>query len=78
MNLKPLRHGIIQAFDRINFKDIDALGILYTILLIAFFFLSGIIGILNYFIIKVLLFLALAVLLVYCIMVMSKNKNHPD
>ncbi|MGM5470934.1 hypothetical protein ACS386_11710 [Flavobacteriaceae bacterium LMO-SS05] len=77
MNLKPLLLGIIRVFDRVNFKDINALGLLCTIILIVFFFISGALGVLNYFIIKVLLFLALAILLVYCILVMAKNKNHP-
>lgn len=78
VNLKPLRQVIIQEFNSIKSATSDTFGLIYTCVLIVFFFIAGILGILNYFFIKALLFLALALLLVYCILVMYKNKNHPE
>jgi hypothetical protein len=56
----------------------DTFGFIFTIALVSLFFVSGILGILDYFIIKWILFLALAFLLVYCILIIANNKNHPD
>ena len=78
MNLKPLLQRIIQEFNRIKDHDRDTFGIIYTSFVATFFFVGGILGILNNFMIKMLLFLALGFLLVYCIMIMDKNKNHPS
>jgi len=78
MNLKLLRLRIIQEFNSVKKGNLNAFGLVYTGCLAAFFFLSGILGILNYFMIKLLLLLALAFLLAYCIMIMNKNKNHPE
>ena len=79
MNLKRLLQVIIQEFDKtVKNTQVDEFGLVFTISLVALFFISGILGILNNFMIKVLLFSALALLLFYCILVMDKNKNHPD
>jgi hypothetical protein len=78
MNLKQLRQVIIREFNKLKDKNKDAWGIAYTTALAVLFYVSGILGILDYFIIKILLFLALPFLLVYCILIMVQNKNHPD
>jgi hypothetical protein len=79
MNLKRLLQVIIQEFDKtVKNTQVDSFGLVFTISIVALFFISGILGILNNFMIKVLLFSALALLLFYCILVMDKNKNHPD
>jgi len=78
MNLKPLLQVIIQEFNKVKNPKSDAFGLAYTIALVVLFFVSGILGILNYFIIKVLLFSGLAMLLFYIILIMDKNKNHPE
>jgi len=75
---EKLRQLITQEFNRLKGKENDAWGVAYTSSLAALFFISGILGILDYFIIKAILFLALGFLLVYCILIMSQNKNHPD
>jgi hypothetical protein len=78
VSLKQLSQVIIREYNKLIDKNNDAWGIAYTAALIALFYISGILGILEYFIIKILLFLALAFLLVYCILIMVQNKNHPD
>lgn len=79
MNLKQLLQVIIQEFNTaVKNTQVDTFGLIFTIAIVGLFFVSGIIGILNYFMIKVLLFSALALLLFYCILVLDKNKNHPD
>jgi hypothetical protein len=78
MSLKQLRQVITQAFNNENTLNKDVIGLMYTGVLALSFFIFGAIGILDYFIIKVILFIALAVLLVYCILIMDKNKNHQE
>jgi hypothetical protein len=79
MNLKRLLQVIIQEFDRtVKNTQVDEFGLVFTISLVALFFISGILGILNNFMIKVLLFSGLAILLFYIILIMDKNKNHPE
>ena len=78
MNLKPLLQVIIQEFNKVKNPKSDEFGLAYTIALVVLFFVSGILGILNYFIIKVILFSGLAMLLFYIILIMDKNKNHPE
>ncbi|TVZ59338.1 hypothetical protein NA63_1866 [Flavobacteriaceae bacterium MAR_2010_105] len=57
----------------------NSIALMYTGILTLSFFVCGIIGVLDYFIIKILLFLALGLLLLYCIyIVVDKNENHPE
>lgn len=79
MNLKLFLQEIIREFNQtVKNTHLDTYGLISTIAIVALFFISGIIGILNNFMIKVLLFSGLALLLFYCILIMDKNKNHPD
>jgi len=78
VSLKKLHRLIIQEFNSYKGTNRDTYGIIYSAGIVLFFFVSGILGILEYFIIKVLLFVALSYLFVYCILVMDENKNHLD
>ena len=79
MNLKQYLQEIIQEFNQtVKNTNLDTFGLVFTISLVGLFFVSGILGILNNFMIKVLLFSALALLLFYCILILDQNKNHPD
>ena len=78
MSLKPLLQVIIREFNKFKDPKSDAFGLAYTFALVVLFFVSGILGILNYFIIKVFLFSGIAMLLFYIILIMDKNKNHPE
>lgn len=79
MNLKRLLQEITQEFNQtVKYTNFDTFGLIFTIAIVGLFFISGIFGILNNFMIKVLLFSALALLLFYCILMLDKNKNHPD
>ena len=79
MNLKLFLQEIIQEFNQtVKNTNLDTFGLIFTIAIVALFFVSGILGILNNFMIKVLLFSSLALLLFYCILMLDNNKNHPD
>lgn len=57
----------------------NTIALIYTGILTLSFLVFGIIDILDYFIIKMLLFLALGLLILYCIyIVVDKNENHPE
>ena len=79
MNLKQYLQEITREFNQtVKNTNLDTFGLVFTIALVGLFFVSGILGILNNFMIKVLLFSALALLLFYCILILDQNKNHPD
>lgn len=57
----------------------DTFALVFTGLIVAGFFTAGILDVLDYFIVKVLLFIAFAALVVYVLIVVikdSENKNH--
>ncbi|MFC4721311.1 hypothetical protein ACFO5O_03175 [Geojedonia litorea] len=57
----------------------NTIALIYTGILTLCFFVFGTIDILDYFIIKIILFLALIALLLYCIYILvDKNENHPE
>lgn len=59
----------------------DTLTLIYTGIIVAGFFIAGIFNVLDYFIVKAILFLGYLVLFIYLIknvFIGTKNKNHLD
>lgn len=60
----------------------NTIALIYTGIITVGFFVAGLFGVLDYFIVKLLLFVGFALLIIYLIVMVTKqsaeNKNHPE
>ena len=63
---------ITQAF---NFMSKNTLALIYTGIITFGFFTAGVLDVLDYFIVKALLFVAVVVLFIIIFMIVNKNEN---